>query len=68
MFMILQARYLPMEMQMRFRNNMSIARDSLIIDPFSIDSVRYKYEKELTPEDIAGLERLTSTDNQHIFK
>jgi GTPase SAR1 family protein len=27
----------------------------LIIDPFSIDSVRYKYEKELTPEDIAGI-------------
>ena len=27
----------------------------LIIDPFSIDSVRYKYEKGLTPEDIAGI-------------
>jgi GTPase SAR1 family protein len=27
----------------------------LIVDPFSIDSVRYKYEKELAPEDIAGI-------------
>lgn len=29
----------------------------LIIDPFSIDSIRYKYEKELSPEDIAGIGR-----------
>lgn len=27
----------------------------LVIDPFAIPSVRYKYENELTPEDIAGI-------------
>ncbi|KKG06107.1 TRAFAC clade GTPase domain-containing protein [Methanosarcina mazei] len=30
---------------------------ALIIDPFSIPSVRYKFESELTPEDIAGIGR-----------
>lgn len=28
---------------------------ALIIDPFSIPSVRYKFESDLTPEDIAGI-------------
>ena len=27
----------------------------LIVDPFSIDSIRYKYEKDLSPEDLAGI-------------